>query len=73
MATARRGQFRLGPIPSYSGTTANGTRVSCMGCCLPLPLGCLASVVAVLVPSTTAIMRRRRAKAATARHLARRR
>ena len=58
MSAARRGEFRLGPIPNYSTTTANGTRVSCMGCCLPLPLGCLASVLAVLVPGGVALVRR---------------
>jgi len=61
MPPASRGRFRLGPIPNYSTTTANGTRVSCAGCCLPLPLGCLASVVAVLVPLAAAVVQRRRA------------
>ncbi|GAA4714678.1 hypothetical protein GCM10025782_08850 [Pedococcus ginsenosidimutans] len=60
MGAARSNRFRLGPIPNYSATTANGTRVSCAGCCLPLPLGCLASVVALLVPLAAAVMRRRR-------------
>jgi hypothetical protein len=60
MAADRRGQFRLGPIPNYSTTTSSGTRVSCFGCCLPLPLGCLASVVAVLVPGVAALLRHHR-------------
>jgi len=62
MAPAQQGRFRFGPIPNYSTTTANGTRVSCAGCCLPLPLGCLASVLAVAAPFAAALLRRRRSR-----------
>jgi hypothetical protein len=62
MGPARNGRFRMGPVPHYSTTTANGTRVSCAGCCLPLPLGCLTGVVAVLVPLAAAAVRRRRGR-----------
>ena len=49
-------------FPRYSNTTANGTRVSCTGCCLPIPLGCLTSVVALAVPVTMSALRRRRSR-----------
>ena len=63
MTPARRGHFRLAPFPGYSGTTANGTRVSCTGCCLPIPLGCLTTLVAVATPVALAWVRRRRDEA----------
>lgn len=50
-------RFRLTPIPRYSTTTSRGTHVSCAGCCLPIPLGCLATVVAVVVPAALAVAR----------------
>ncbi|HYN30916.1 MAG TPA: hypothetical protein VES95_13765 [Dermatophilaceae bacterium] len=46
MTTPPRGRFRLGPLPNYTTTTRGGTRVSVGGCCLPLPIGCLTTVVA---------------------------
>jgi hypothetical protein len=60
MPPAPRRKFSFAPVPRYSTTTANGTRVSCMGCCLPLPLGCLTSMVAVAAPITVAWVRSRR-------------
>jgi hypothetical protein len=54
-----RSRFRLMPVPRYSTTTSNGTHVSCGGCCLPLPLGCLATVVGMAVPAVIAIARHR--------------
>lgn len=63
MSPEERGRFRIVPIPRYSTTTSNGTRVSCAGCCLPLPLGCLTSVVAVAAPLTLALIRRARTRA----------
>ena len=62
MSPAERGRFRVVPIPRYSTTTSNGTRVSCAGCCLPLPLGCLMSVVAVVAPLALAAIRSRRSR-----------
>lgn len=59
MSQSARGRFRLGPIPNYTATTSNGTRISCGGCCLPIPLGCLATVLAVAVPGMAALLRRR--------------
>ena len=56
----RPGGFRLGPIPHYSTTTRNGTNVSCGGCCLPIPVGCLTTVVAVATPWVVGVLRRRR-------------
>lgn len=46
------------PFPRWSTTTAAGSRVSCTACCLPLPLGCLTTVVAVAVPVAAALLRR---------------
>jgi hypothetical protein len=60
MSSAGRGRFRLGPIPHYSTTTPNGTRVSCGGCCLPIPIGCLATVAAVAAPGVIGFLQRRR-------------
>ena len=62
MSPAQRGRFRLFPFPGYSTTTAGGTRVSCSGCCLPLPLGCLTSLVAVGAPVAVGAVRRRRSR-----------
>ncbi|MFW5475095.1 hypothetical protein ACOCJ5_17425 [Knoellia sp. CPCC 206450] len=59
MSQAPRGGFRLGPVPHYSTTTRNGTRVSCGGCCLPIPLGCLTGVVALGVPWAVGAIGRR--------------
>ena len=38
----------LSPIPNYSTTTANGSRVSCAGRCLPIRLGSPVSVATVI-------------------------
>jgi len=38
---------RLFPFPHWSTRTRNGTSVSVGGCCLPLPLGCLATTLTV--------------------------
>ena len=65
MSSSPRGRFRLGPIPSYSTTTSNGTKVSCGGCCLPIPIGCLATVVAVSAPWVIGLIRRKRRVGAT--------
>jgi hypothetical protein len=43
-----RGGF-WGPVPYYSTQTRGGTRVSVGGCCLPIPLGLVASATALLV------------------------
>lgn len=43
----RRGGFGMFPFPGYSTTTRNGTSITVGGCCLPLPLGCLATTLAV--------------------------
>jgi hypothetical protein len=59
MTQPRRSGFRLTPVPRYSTTTPRGTHVSCGGCCLPLPLGCLASVIGVAVPALLTLARRR--------------
>jgi hypothetical protein len=37
-----RGGF-FGPMPYYSRRTRGGSRVSVTGCCLPIPLGMLAT------------------------------
>ncbi|MGZ5404034.1 MAG: hypothetical protein ACXWDL_05250 [Nocardioides sp.] len=50
--------FRMTPIPHYSRTSPGGTRVSCGGCCLPLPIGCLVSVIAVGAPAVLGVVRR---------------
>jgi hypothetical protein len=62
MSPEERGRFRVVPIPRYSSTTSSGTRVSCAGCCLPLPLGCLTTVVAVAAPLTWSVLRRTRTR-----------
>lgn len=59
MSQPGRGRIRLAPVPHYSTTTRGGTTVSCTGCCLPVPLGCLATVVAVALPAVMAVARRR--------------
>lgn len=59
MTQPGRSGFRITPIPHYSTTTRGGTNVSCGGCCLPIPIGCLASVVAVATPAVLAVVRRR--------------
>ncbi len=46
-ASPRRGRLRRPPFPTYSRTTRSGTRVTVGGCCLPLPIGCLATVLTV--------------------------
>lgn len=57
----RRGRFGfLGPIPQYSTTTRNGTRVSVGGCCLPLPIGCLTVALAAAAAAGSALGRSRR-------------
>ena len=38
---------RLFPFPHWSTRTRNGTSVSVGGCCLPLPIGCLATTLTV--------------------------
>jgi hypothetical protein len=38
-----RGGF-AGPFPYYSRRTRGGSRVSVTGCCLPIPLGVLATL-----------------------------
>ena len=38
-----RGGF-FGPFPYYSGRTRRGSRVTVSGCCLPIPLGVVATV-----------------------------
>lgn len=48
----------LGPIPSRTWTRGN-TRVTVGGCCLPLPLGCLTTVVAAGVVAGVSAARRR--------------
>lgn len=48
--TVTTSQFRIGPIPNYSTAMSNGTRVSCAGCCLTIPSGCLTSAAAVAAP-----------------------
>jgi hypothetical protein len=58
MPPARRRGFGLAPVPHYRTTTKDGTHVSCTGCCLPLPLGCLASVLAVAIPAAVSVARR---------------
>ena len=35
----------FGPVPYYSGRTRRGSRVTVGGCCLPIPLGVLATLV----------------------------
>ena len=54
--------FRPFPVPHWSTTTRGGTRVSCGGCCLPIPLGCLATVVAAAAPVLVGAVRRGRAR-----------
>lgn len=61
MTPTRREGFRVFPVPSYSATTRGGTPVSCGGCCLPVPLGCLATVVGLAVPAIVSAVRRARA------------
>lgn len=48
----------MGPIPSRTWTRGN-TRVTVGGCCLPLPLGCLTTVLAA--GALTAVRAARRA------------
>ncbi|MGI8681112.1 MAG: hypothetical protein ACR2JO_03045 [Mycobacteriales bacterium] len=44
--TGRRGRVGLfGPFPYYSTTTRRGARVSVGGCCLPIPLFFLATML----------------------------
>lgn len=43
---ASRGGFRGLPFPHYSTRTRRGTQVSVGGCCLPIPIGCLALTLA---------------------------
>lgn len=38
----RGGRFNAFPFPNYTTRTRGGTQVSVGGCCLPIPLGCLA-------------------------------
>jgi hypothetical protein len=40
-----RGGF-YGPLPYYSRRTRGGSRVTVSGCCLPIPLGLLATLAA---------------------------
>ena len=42
-----RGGFGMwGPLPSYSRRTRGGSRVTVSGCCLPIPLGIMATPIA---------------------------
>ena len=41
----RRGGFGGLPFPHYTTRTRRGTQVTVGGCCLPLPIGCLAMCV----------------------------
>ena len=45
----RGGMF---PFPHRSWQTRGGTQVSVGGCCLPLPIGCLATAATVAVGAT---------------------
>ena len=51
-------QGGMGPIPSRTWTKGN-TRVTVGGCCLPLPLGCLTTLVAAGVVAAASAARRR--------------
>jgi hypothetical protein len=42
----REGFGFFGPVPTYSRRTRGGGRVSVGGCCLPIPLGLVALVLA---------------------------
>ena len=42
-----RGGF-FGPFPYYSTRTRRGSRVSVSGCCLPIPLGVVATLAVAL-------------------------
>lgn len=57
---ARGGGFRAFPFPSYSTRTRRGTNVTVAGCCLPLPLGCLVTVLSVSGVAVAAAVRGRR-------------
>lgn len=48
----------MGPIPSRTWRRGN-TRVMVGGCCLPLPIGCLTTVVAAGVVAATVARRAR--------------
>lgn len=48
----------LGPIPSRTWTRGN-TRVTVGGCCLPIPFGCLTTLVAAGVVAAVGAARRR--------------
>jgi hypothetical protein len=57
----RRGRFGFfGPFPQYSRTTRHGTRVSVGGCCLPLPIGCLTTVLTAAAVVGSALGRSRK-------------
>lgn len=53
----RRGGFSAFPFPGYTTTTRNGTQVSFGGCCLPLPIGCLATTLAFTGLAVTRVLR----------------
>lgn len=55
----RRGGFRAFPFPGYSTTTRRGTQVTVGGCCLPLPIGCLATTLAVAGYAASRVVRAR--------------
>lgn len=57
---APRGGFRAFPFPSYSTRTRRGTQVTVGGCCLPIPLGCLVTTLAVSGVAAARLMRSRR-------------
>lgn len=58
MPPTRRGGFGFfGPFPRYATTTRSGTRVSVGGCCLPLPIGCLAVVLSAAAVGGSAVRR----------------
>lgn len=55
----RRGGFSGFPFPSYSTRTRRGTQVTVAGCCLPLPIGCLATTLAVTGYAVSRLVRSR--------------
>lgn len=48
----------LFPFPSWTTRTRGGSTVTVGGCCLPLPIGCLATTLAVGAVATSRVVRR---------------
>ncbi|AKT51942.1 hypothetical protein [Arsenicicoccus sp. oral taxon 190] len=56
-AEQQRSGGRLFPFPSWTTRTRSGSTVTVGGCCLPLPIGCLATTLTVGAIAATRVVR----------------